>query len=112
MRFIADGILILGDAGGLVFDSNKKQLCPKYPPILSTNLNATSNEDSSWLAGWQQLFLELLGGYQTIETHLENSPFVGISSFKYFCPVGWEGDLKNGVELGEIMLRNTVASRK
>ncbi|KAJ7633073.1 S-adenosyl-L-methionine-dependent methyltransferase [Roridomyces roridus] len=96
-----DGILILGDGNGLISGTDKEVLSPKYP--------TAPTEGESWLAGWQQVWLELLRySFKPMQELVEKSPFDIVASCEYFCPMGWDGGLENGAELGDIALRNTV----
>jgi len=79
-----------------------------FPPVSTNPGTDTGSANSSWFAGWQQLWYELISRPQPIDALLKDSSFNVISSRKYFCPIGWRGDLENGVELGEVMLKNTV----
>ncbi|KAJ7772947.1 S-adenosyl-L-methionine-dependent methyltransferase [Mycena maculata] len=104
-RVTPGGIFILGDLGKKIYDRDKKELPPRFPP----GTTGSEPDNASWFVGWQQIWLGILGpGVQSVDAYLEDSPFSSVSSRRYFAPIGWKGDLEDGAELGEITLKNSL----
>lgn len=103
----AGGVFILGDVGRFIFDGDKKQLAPRFPSVSTDPVQG----NGSWLAGWQDLWFQISKtSYLPMDALLQDGLFSSIFSRRYFCPIGWTGDLENGAEMGEIMLKNSLAS--
>ncbi|KAF9445854.1 S-adenosyl-L-methionine-dependent methyltransferase, partial [Macrolepiota fuliginosa MF-IS2] len=104
------GLLFVGDWKTSSYDEDKQELKPfTYNPSMTVEQNLENETKGSWHSGWYQaLGLALTGAsYLPSPRMIENSTRLkGLIVKDLWLPIGWDGGVENGKELGELVMRD------